>query len=265
MKRLFIMMCMAVWLCHTSCQNNVMEFLEADHEIQNLVLQARSGEAEAYKQLAVCYCDGNGVEKSFLNAFFMYVNYIKKIGKNMDSVMDVFEEGHPVKLMVDIFNCPSYNATAKDKIAQLKSVAPIEGKVLEAGKKLFTMDETEEALKIIRLAESEGSELAVLVQVAWYRQVGDKTVYEQYIERWAGKYPLFNLGIGDLYIEKYIVDKNVENLQKAITYYNKVDAHGMLMRDGARILLRMYKWGKELGLPECDGREMARLRKIADY
>ena len=179
--------------------------------------------------------------------------------------MDVFEEGHSVKLIVDIFNCPSCNETAMAKMAQLNSVVPIEAKVLEAGKKLFSMNDTDEALKIIREAEIEGSELAVLLQAAWYRQTGDKIVYEQYLECWAGKYPLFNLGIGDLYAERYIVDKDVINLKKAIAYYNKADAHGMLMCDDARILLGMYKRGKELGLLECDEQEMARLRKIAEY
>lgn len=71
MNRLFMWMCMAaLFLCHTSCQEGTLEengsgevalTRAVDSNAQHLIQQARTGEVDAYLQLAVCYRDGNGV------------------------------------------------------------------------------------------------------------------------------------------------------------------------------------------------------------
>ena len=68
---------------HTSC-NDCDMVLESpsvemntravDQRVQNLIQQARQGDVEAYKSLALCYRDGDGVEKSWLNMLCMYAS-----------------------------------------------------------------------------------------------------------------------------------------------------------------------------------------------
>ena len=73
MNRLFTILCMVSLLVfHTSCNDCVMD-LESpnveiktravDQRVQNLIQQARQGDVEAYNSLALCYRDGDGVEK----------------------------------------------------------------------------------------------------------------------------------------------------------------------------------------------------------
>ena len=82
MNRLFTILCMVSLLVfHTSCNDSVMD-LESpnveiktravDQRVQNLIQQARQGDVEAYNSLALCYRDGDGVEKSWLNMICMY-------------------------------------------------------------------------------------------------------------------------------------------------------------------------------------------------
>ena len=85
----------------TSCTKDENEWKDASVEIkdskaveqvQSLVQQARYGNAEAYKTLAYCYRDGNGVEKSDLNAMLMYSMYCEKTGKGTKDIMELYEE-----------------------------------------------------------------------------------------------------------------------------------------------------------------------------
>lgn len=93
MNRLFTILCMvSLLVSHTSCNDSVMD-LESpsvaiktravDQRVQNLIQQARQGEVEAYNSLALCYRDGDGVDKSYLNMVCMYANYCKKTGNGI--------------------------------------------------------------------------------------------------------------------------------------------------------------------------------------
>ena len=69
MNRLFTILSMvALLVSHTSCNDSVMDFespsvemmsREADQRAQDLILQARQGDVEAYNSLALCYRDGD--------------------------------------------------------------------------------------------------------------------------------------------------------------------------------------------------------------
>lgn len=76
MNRLLVVICAIVLLICNACQDNFIDLENqngelttraADMKFQHLVQQARSGDADAYKSIAVCYRDGDGVEKSWLN------------------------------------------------------------------------------------------------------------------------------------------------------------------------------------------------------
>lgn len=97
MNRLFTILCMASLLVfHTSCNDSVMD-LESpsaemktrtvDQRVQNLIQQARQGDVEAYNSLALCYRDGDGVEKSLLNMLCMYTIYSQKTGGDIENVL----------------------------------------------------------------------------------------------------------------------------------------------------------------------------------
>ena len=88
MNRLFTILCMVSLLVfHTSCNDSVMDLdspnveiktRAVDQRVQNLIQQARQGDVEAYNSLALCYRDGDGVEKSWLNMICMYATYSQK-------------------------------------------------------------------------------------------------------------------------------------------------------------------------------------------
>ena len=92
MNRLFTFICIvSLLLFHTSCNEEVMELESSDVELKtrateqkvhNLIQQARYGDADAYNSLALCYRDGDGVDKSYLNMVCMYANYCKKTGND---------------------------------------------------------------------------------------------------------------------------------------------------------------------------------------
>lgn len=74
MSRMCMVMCMVSLLAfHTSCQNKGIDSAASNAELkervvdqrfQELIQQARNGNVGAYQSLALCYRDGEGVEKS---------------------------------------------------------------------------------------------------------------------------------------------------------------------------------------------------------
>lgn len=273
MNRLFTFLCIvSLLLFHTSCNDGVMELESSDVElktrvteqrVQNLIQQARYGDADAYNSLALCYRDGDGVDKSYLNMLYMYANYCKKTGNDIDKVVELFEEGHPFRLIVEILNS-SLDEKTLEKLEQLMMYSPAEGKTINAVIDILSEKDTVNALSVIREAENEGSELAALIQIAYYKEKEMKDDYEQSLIRLVDKYPFLNLQIGTLYVERYWESKDFSDIQKAMEYHYRADAYAMLTSRYACGLINMYKhFGKE-GLLSCDEREMERLKKIAN-
>lgn len=274
MNRLFTILCMVSLLVfHTSCNDSVMD-LESpivemnthavDQRVQNLIQQARQGDVEAYNSLALCYRDGDGVEKSWLNMICMYATYCKKTGNDIDQVIELFEEGHPFRIFTDILNSSTQNDEFMEKLDVLKQNAPAEVKAIKAAYELDSREDSEMVLNTLREAEDEGSELAALFQIVYFEEKGMKDDYEQCLIRLAEKFPVFNLKFGELNVEKYWESKDFSDIQKAIEYYYKADAYAMLTPRYASGLINMYNHFGEKGLLNCDEQEMERLKKIAN-
>ena len=273
MNRLFTILSMvALLVSHTSCNDSVMDFespsvemlnCEADQRAQDLILQARQGDVEAYNSLALCYRDGYGVEKSWLNMLCMYAIYSQKTGGDIDNVIELFEEGDPVILLLEIVTSPSFDKKVEKKVRQLKQSLPAEAKAIEAAKRAFVMDGAPEAINVFREAEDEGSELAVIFQAVYYDEARDKTGQEESLTRIAEKYPFFNLMLGESYARKYGETEDFSYIQKAIECYYKADEYGMLIPKYASALWRMYDYFGEKGILEYDQQEMERLKTLA--
>lgn len=272
MNRLFTILCMVSLLVfHTTCNASVMDLESPDTEIktraaeqrvQNLIQQARQGDVEAYNSLALCYRDGDGVEKSLLNMICMYFIYSQKTGEDIKDVVKLFDEGHPFRLLFEIMDSPSFNEEIEAKLERLKQSAPAEAKAIEAAKKAFSMEEATSALSTIREAEDEGSELAVIFQVIYYDEVKDKTGQEEYLTRIVEKYPFFNLMLGESYARKYGETEDFSYIQKAIECYYKADAYGMLVPKYANLLWGMYDYFGQKGMLEYDEQEIERLKVL---
>ena len=273
MNRLFTILCMASLLVfHTSCNDSVMD-LESpsvemktravDQRVQNLIQQARQGDVEAYNSLALCYRDGDGIEKSWLNMLCMYAIYSQKTGGDIENVIELFDEGHPFRLLFEIVEMPCSDEDAEAKMIQLRQTAPAEAKAIEAAKQAVSMEEATTAMNIFREAETEGSEFAVIFQAIYYDEAKDKTGQEECLTRIAEKYPFFNLMLGEAYARKYGECEDFSYIQKAIECYYKADAHGMLIPKYANALWGMYDYFGQKGLLEYDEQEVERLKVLA--
>ena len=118
MRRKWLFTCMtALLFAHTSCVTDatIMEVetssvesrnFTTERKVQELVQQARFGKDEAYKSLAFCYRDGKGIEESNLNAIFMYLVYCQKTGQDLKTSIELFEEGSPYRLLIEILSSP---------------------------------------------------------------------------------------------------------------------------------------------------------------
>ena len=273
MNRLFTILCViSLLMFHTSCNDSVMD-LESpsvemktrtvDQRVQNLIQQARQGDVETYNSLALCYRDGDGVEHSWLNMICMYAIYCQKTGGDIEDVIELFEEGNPFRLIFETVEMPYSNEEIEAKIELLKLSAPAEAKAVEAAKNAFSLEDATSALNIIREAEAEGSELAVIFQAAYYDRATDKTGQEEYLTRIAEQYPFFNQLLGDLYAKQYGDSDDFSYIQKAIECYYKADAYGMLLPKCANTLWEMYDYFGQKGLLEYDEQEVKRLKILA--
>ena len=273
MNRLFTILCMVSLLVfHTSCNDSVMD-LESpsvemktravDQRVQNLIQQARQGNVEAYNSLALCYRDGDGVEKSWLNMLCMYAIYSQKTGGDIENVIELFDEGHPFRLLFEIVEMPCSNEDTEAKMEQLRQTAPAEAKAVEAAKKVFSEEEATSALSTLREAEEEGSELAIMLQAIYYEEAKDKTGQEECLTRFAEKYPFFNLMLGESYVIKYHDSEEFSYIQKAIDCYCKADEYGMLIPKYANGLWGMYDYFGQKGMLEYDEQEIERLKVLA--
>ena len=273
MNRLFTILCMVSLLAlHTSCNDSFMD-LESpnveiktrtvDQRVQNLIQQARQGDVEAYNSLALCYRDGDGVEKSWLNMMCMYAIYSQKTGGDLEDIIELFEEEHLFRLLFEIMDSPSFNEKVEAKLEQLKQLAPAEAKAIEAAKKALSMDEAVTAMSLMREAEDEGSEMAVVFQAIYYEKAEDKTGQEKCLTRIAEKYPFFNLLLGESYVKKYNECEDFSYIQKAIDCYYKADAYGMLIPKYANALWGMFDYFGQKGMLEYNEQEVERLKVLA--
>ena len=273
MNRLFTIFCLvSLMVFHTSCNDSVMDIESpsvelktraVDQRVQNLIQQARQGDVEAYNSLALCYRDGDGIEKSWLNMICMYAIYCQKTGGDIEDIIELFEEGNPFRLIFETVEMPYSDAEIEAKIDQLRQSVPAEAKAVEAAINAFSLEDATFALNTIREAEDEGSELAVIFQAIYYDEAKDKTGQEEYLTRIAEQYPFFNQLLGDLYAKQYGDSNDFSYIQKAIECYYKADAYGMILPKYANTLWGMYDYFGQKGLLEYDEQEVKRLKILA--
>ena len=193
----------------------------------------------------------------------MYAIYSQKTGGDIEDVVELFDEGHPFRLLFEIMDSSSFNEEVEAKLEQLKQSASAEAKAIEAAKKAFSMEEATSALSTIREAENEGSELAVIFQAIYYDEAKDKTGQEECLTRIAEKYPFFNLLLGESYARKYSETEDFSYIQKAIECYYKADIYGMLLPKYANALWGMYDYFGQKGMLEYDEQEVERMKVLA--
>lgn len=271
MNKQWLLACMvALSLTHTSCLTDEMIMVDfkkvesrsstTEKQVQNLIQQARNGETEAYKSLAYCYRDGNGVDKSYMNAIFMYKIYCRKTGKELKDDIELFNEENPYRLVLDLLYSHKFDEKTERKIAELRQVAPEEAKWIEALR--TQLIETPEMLDILQEAEKEGSEIAGILQAFHALEKKDTTGYQQCLTRLATKHPFLHTAIAELYVEKYNATDNFTNIQKTIEHYYKADSFGMLSPRNANKLWSLYDYFNWKGLLEYDEMEVERLKLI---
>lgn len=273
MNRYFIVTCALVLLtCSASCQDSAtgldyknidLNTSTANQKYNDLLQRARTGDADAYKTLAICYRDGDGVEKSWVNMICMYIGYCKKTGENPNNAMELFRHGHPLGRVVEILNS-FIDEKALEELDQVEMYIPAEVKTIKAINGKLCKEIPDSTLGIIREAENEGSELAALIQIIYYEESGRKNDYEQCLIRLADKYPFLNLKLGELWEEKHRMSKDVKDLQKSIEYYYKADASGMLTSKHACNLIDLYQQYDHSDLFHCDEQELQRLKVLAN-
>lgn len=275
MKKQWMITCMAaLLLSHTSCvkeetlwETSSIEYRSqmTEQRVKNLVQQARNGDTEAYKSLAYCYRDGDGVEKSFMNAMFMYALYCRNTNQSLNSIVELFEEGTTYRLLAEIMNSSNWDEETHKKIDQLQQVAPADAKILIPTMDFFANgNHNNNILKILQEAETEGSELAKVIQVLYYEEIKDTTMHHQCLVRIAEKHPFSYLIIARMYEDKYYNEKDFSYIQKAMEYYYKADEHGMLTRMHTYRLLDIYEYFSQEGLLEYNEPEVERLKKIIE-
>lgn len=272
MKKRGLIACIgALALSFTSCTKDESVWKDGNVEpketlteiqVKNLVQQARYGDTEAYKTLAYCYRDGNGVEKSGLNAMFMYSIYCQKSGKKSENIVELFEEGSNYRLLFEILDSPDIDPETELKISRLQQVSPADAKIIKPMRDFLVFNKNNHVLETLKEAESEGSELASVLQIFYHEETKDTAMYRQCLLRLADKHPVLNGKIAQLYETKYVTDDDFPYVLKAMEYYYKADSCGMLSPKMANHLWTIYDYFGQKGLLEYDEKEVERLKKI---
>lgn len=267
MKKQWLLACMsALLMAHTSCVTDEVAVeatsVEArscmvEEQVQNLIQQVRHGDTEAYKVLALCYRDGNGIRKSYVNAMFMYNIYCHKTGKGLENLIELFAEDHPGRLLIEIMMSSEFDERTEVKLKQLQQIAPEEVKWIEALRTHPT-----NMLEVFQEAEDEGSELAGIVQAFHYMESKDTINYEQCLTRLAEKHPFLYTEIALIHNGRYDIDNGFSHIQKALQCYHHADSLGMLSPRKANELWSIYDYFSQKGLVEYNEIEVERLKQI---
>ena len=273
MNRLLTILGMVLLLIfHTSCDDSVMELkstgaeiktLAVDKKVSGLIQQARKGDAEAYKSLALCYKDGDGVEKSWFNMMCMYLAYCDRTGQDLEEIIKTFDADDIYMVISDIVDASSIDENVNARLEQLKQMSPAEAMAVEAAREAILAKDRASAMSLMREAEDEGSEMAGIYQVAYYKETNDTVALKECLLRLADKYPFYYLFLGDIYADKYQETNDLSYIKRAIECYYNADEYGMLVPKYAYILYRIYNnFGKD-GLLQYDEQEMERLKMLA--
>lgn len=268
--RLFTMVGMiALTLFSVSCEDNEISISEhnnnasraAEMRVHTLIQKVRSGDKSACKDLALCYRDGDGVKKSFLNAIFMYIQYNSK---DLDSPAMLFEENDPHRVLVEMLDRSTLNKEAMDKLNAIRCSLPLEVKAIEIAYK-HSEDTLDDAiLQELRSLEEQGSEMAIILPIIYFDNQNDEDNLEKVLLRNADRIPLFYLLLADVEMKKFAKNgrESLDHVQNAVNYLYKADEAGMLSHRHARILINISKSHGDKISTKFSREELERLEKL---
>ena len=266
MQKIFILLCCALALvCHTSCERytdiendlGTQDAIKPDSKVVELIQRARQGEAEAYDALAACYRDGDGVKQSMFNMMSMYMLSCKKSGRNINDVLKPLDPHHPLRLLMNVLDHVRIEDASPEQIAELRSVSPADALIYDAIYALECENDSIASEQLFQEAEAKGSEMACVLHISLYEHLGDMEKCEQALHRYAERFPILHVKLGNLSLEK-------EHWEQAVVYYSAADRHGMLTARGARGLSNAYARLEAEGKMKCDRQEMARLKVLSN-
>lgn len=230
--------------------------IKPDSKVGELVQRARLGETEAYDALAACYRDGDGVEQSTFNMMSMYMLFCKKSGRNIEDVLKPLGPHHPLRLLINVLDHVRIEDASQEQVAELRSVSSADALVYDAIYALECGNDPVASERLFQEAEAKGSEMACVLHIFLYEHLGDMEKCEQALRRYAERFPIFYVKLGDLSLEE-------EHWEQAVAYYSATDRHGMLTARGARGLSKAYARLEAEGKMKCDRQEIARLEVLS--
>lgn len=261
--------CAFALLCGTSCERD-MEIertfvssneVTCDEKIERLVQQVRMGDVESYDTLAACYRDGEGVKQSYLNMLTMYTLASRRKGRSIKEVINSLDADNPLRLFIDVLDRYRPGDVPQSVIDKLKSVSPADVFVYDAICAIDCDNDTIASERLLKEAEVQGSEMACILQVGLYHYLGYKEKYKQSLIKFAERFPVLYVRLGDLYME----DTCEGHWEQAVRYYILADYYGMLTIQGARNLSTAYRMLEQAGKIKCNQQEMERLEILAKY
>lgn len=235
-------------------------------QYDSLVLEARMGNAEACLALADYYRNGRVVERSLLNRLSMHIIYCSRMEMEFeDFLRHSYRADDPYRVLLEMLSVNNYNGADTAQLAIVEEHFPAEAKMLDVAYRKIAENDTVSFLQTLHEMEREGSELVIMMQLVWTIEVGDTTAYDAVLLRSADRFPIFNCLIGERYVERYHITHDIADIERAIEYYYKADAHAMLEAFFADGLYRTYEYFMGKGLLTCESKEMERLKRLAGY
>ena len=254
-KNLFVFMAiiMAVLGCADyQPQDNAPALVPSNVSKENvdaLFEKARWGDGAAFLELANCYRDGRGVNKSFADMLVMLIQAVEYGGLDfVDEYIKRIPDDSEFRIIADIIKkCEGKEyddaKSLSDQLLSRGSADAMQGYVaLECG-------DTHAAYSLLGKAASQGSDLAELFLCFLEMKNGVKADVER-LKALSDRIPILNLHLARIY--SYEMDGSIENDRIAVRFLLKADENACLNRVGARWLLNHRHILKGTPLSEKD-------------
>lgn len=257
-KYLFIIsMALLLLASHTSCSRNRSSATSASDELlykqhfDSLRQLVYRGDNDAALQLASCYLEGKGVERSYFNAASIHFNYGGFTEADIDSIINSYPLDDPYRALVE-----------NEPFVIIEELLPLEAAAIETYYDPELSDDAERYLKTLERLERKGSELSVyyqyLLYAEWFRLGVDEDAYMEFLEKHSDRYPVFYGVLGNIYLDKSIANPTLSTVRIAISSYCRAKSYGMLNSRECEALSSLYEECKEIGLmPVCSENSMS--------
>ena len=229
----------------------------------NLLAQAKWGDANAYLKLADYYMNGkNGTQPDFMATMSM-LTMAQEYG-TIHRPYDYFSqlpEDNSVRMTFEAMK--SIDSSRKEKGMELADRLIGLGNVDGYALKAFACLEMEDSIEAVRLAtlaaeqgSSFGKALQYVIPHARMQDMPDESIMIPLAET----VPIFYCFMAEEYISD--IPEHPENEAKAVRCYLKADEHGCLDKRGANWLLSHMEYGNVLPYSETD---IQRLKQLGTY